>query len=328
MGVTRRRFLRLAASAAALPVLPGLSGLAWAQAYPARPVRFVVGFAPGGPNDILARLIGEWLSSRLGQPFAVDNLPGGSSNPATEVVVRAPPDGYTILLMGPANAINASLFPKLSFDIRNDIVPVAGLTREALVLVVHPSVPASTVPELIAFAKANPGKLRMAMTGVGSSPHVSGKLFRLMSGADVSELHYDGGGPALRDMIAGKADMMFEPMSASIGPLRKKTLRALAVTTAQRSETLPELPLMSETLPGYEASAVTGIGVPRGTPAEVIDVLNKAVNAAFADPKMRARLSDTGGEPLPGSPADFAKIFAGEIEKWGKVVKASGMKPE
>ena len=325
MYVPRRRFLRLAAFAA---VLPAMSRLAQAQTYPARPVRFVVGFAPGGPNDILARLIGEWLTGRLGQPFAVENLPGGSSNPATEVVVRAPPDGHTILLMGPANAINASLFPNLSFDIRRDITPVAGLTREALVLVVHPSVPASTVPELIAFAKANPGKLRMAMTGAGSSPHVSGKLFRLMTGADVEELHYDGGGPALRDMIAGKADMMFEPMSASIGPLRKKTLRALAVTTAQRSETLPELPLMSDTLPGYEASAVTGIGVPRGTPPEVIDLLNKAVNAAYADAKMRARLTDTGGEPLPGSPDAFGKIFAGEIEKWGKVVKASGMKPQ
>jgi tripartite-type tricarboxylate transporter receptor subunit TctC len=325
MQVPRRRFLRLAICAAALPAM---SRLTLAQAYPARPVRFVVGFAPGGPNDILARLISEWLGSRLGPPFVVENLPGGSSNPATEVVVRAPPDGHTILLMGPANAINASLFPNLSFDIRRDIAPVAGLTREALVLVVHPAVPASTVPELIAYAKANPGKLRMAMTGAGSSPHVSGKLFRLMTGVDVEELHYDGGGPALRDMIAGKADMMFEPMSASIGPLRKKSLRALAVTTAQRSEALPELPLMSDTLSGYEASAVTGIGVPRGTPPEVVDVLNKAVNAAYADAKMRARLTDTGGEPLPGSPEAFGKIFAGEIEKWGKVVKASGMKPQ
>lgn len=325
MHVPRRRFLHLAAGAAALSAAPRI---ARAQAYPARPVRFVVGFAPGGPNDILARLIGEWLASRLGQPFTVENLPGGSSNPATEVVVRAPADGYTILLMGPANAINASLFPNLSFDIRRDIAPVAGLTREALVLVVHPSVPASSVPELIAFAKANPGKLRMAMTGAGSSPHVSGKLFKLMTGVDVSELHYDGGGPALRDMIAGKADMMFEPMSASIGPLRKKSLRALAVTTAQRSEALPELPLMNDTLPGYEASAVTGIGVPRNTPPDVIGILNKAVNAAYADPKMRARLTDTGGEPLPGSPDAFGKIFAGEIEKWGKVVKASGMKPQ
>ena len=325
MRVPRRRFLQLTAGAAALPAI---SGRAQAQAYPSKPVRFVVGFAPGGPNDILARLIGGWLTERLGQPFEVENRAGGSSNPATELVVRAPADGYTTLLMGPANAINASLFPNLSFDIRRDIAPVAALTREALVLVVHPSVPAATVPELIAFAKANPGKLRMAMTGAGSSPHVSGKLFRLMTGVDLTEQHYDGGGPALRDMIAGKADMMFEPMSASIGPLRKKTLRALAVTTAQRSQTLPDLPLMSDTLPGYEASATTGIGVPRGTPAEIIDTLNKAINAAYADPTMKAKFLDTGGEPLPGSPADFGKIFAGEIEKWGKVVKASGMKPQ
>jgi tripartite-type tricarboxylate transporter receptor subunit TctC len=321
----RRRFVQLAAGAA---TLPALSGATQAQAYPARAVRFVVGFAPGGPNDILARLIGAWLSDRLGQPFVVENLAGGSSNPATEVVVRAPADGYTILLMGPANAINASLFPNLNFDIRRDIAPVAALTREALVLVVHPSVPASTVPELIAYAKANPGKLRMAMTGAGSSPHVSGKLFRLMTGVDVTELHYDGGGPALRDMIAGKADMMFEPMSASIGPLRKKSLRALAVTTAQRSETLPDLPVMSDTLPGYEASAVTGVGAPRNTPPDIIDTLNKAINAAYADAAMRARLVDTGGVPLAGSPAEFGKIFAEEIEKWAKVIKASGMKPQ
>ena len=297
-----------------------------AQAYPARPVRFVVGFARGGPNDILARLIGGWLSDQLGQPFDVENLPGGSSNPATEVVVRAPPDGYTILLMGPANAINASLFPNLGFDIRRDIVPVAGLTREALVLVVHPAAPAATVAELIAHAKANPGKLRMAMTGAGTSPHVSGKLFRLMTGVDVSEFTYDGGGPALRDLIAGKADIMFEPMSASIGPLRKGSLRALAVTTAERSDVFPDLPRMGDTLPGYEASAVTGIGAPRNTPPDVIDTLNKVINAAYADPAMRARLSDTGGVPLPGTPAAFGKIFAEEIEKWAKVVKASGIK--
>jgi tripartite-type tricarboxylate transporter receptor subunit TctC len=322
---SRRGFLRLAACAAALPAMPMITQ---AQAYPSRPVRFVVGFAPGGPNDILARLIGGWLSDRLRQPFNVDNVPGGSSNPATEAVVRAAPDGYTLLLMGPANAINASLFPNLSFDIRRDITPVAGLTRESLVLVVHPSVPAATVPELIAFAKANPGKLRMAMTGAGSSPHVSGKLFRLMTGVDVTEVHYDGGGPALRDMIAGKVDMMFEPMSASIEPLRKGSLRALAVTTAARSDALPNLPTMGDTLSGFEASAVTGIGAPRNTPPEIVAILNKAINAAYSDPTMQARLADTGGVPLAGSPADFGRIFAEEIEKWAKVVKASGMKPQ
>jgi tripartite-type tricarboxylate transporter receptor subunit TctC len=325
MTFPRRRFLHLAAGAAALPATSPIAG---AQSYPARPVRFVVGFAPGGPNDILARLIGEWLSNRLGQPFVVENLPGGSSNPATEVVVRAPPDGYTILIMGPANAINASLFPNLSFEVRRDIAPVAGLTREALVLVVHPSVPASTVPELIAYAKANPGKIRLAMTGTGSSPHVSGKLFRLMTGVDMTEVYYDGGGPALRDMLAGRADMMFEPMSASIEPIRKGSLRALAVTTAGRSDALPSLPTMADALPGYEASAVTGIGVPRNTPSEIIDTLNKAINAAYVDPGMKARLAETGGTTLAVSPAEFGRIFSEEIEKWAKVVKSAGMKPQ
>ena len=243
----RRSFLRVAAGAAALTAG---SRLVKAQAYPARPVRFVVGFVPGGPNDILARLIGEWLSDRLGHPFVIDNIPGASSNTATEVVVRAPPDGHTLLLIGPANAINASLFPNLSFDIRRDIAPVAGLTREALVLVVHPSLPAATVPELIAHAKANPGRVRLAMTSSGSSPHVSGKLFQLMTGVAVTEVPYDGGGPALRDLVAGRVDMMFEPMSASIGPIRAGSLRALAVTTAGRSEALPQVPTMGETRQG------------------------------------------------------------------------------
>jgi tripartite-type tricarboxylate transporter receptor subunit TctC len=325
MHFPRRRFLHLAACAAALPAG---SRIAKAQAYPARPVRFVVGFVPGGPNDILARLIGEWLSERLGQPFAVENLPGASSNTATEVVVRAPPDGHTLLLIGPANAINASLFPNLSFDILRDIAPVAGLTREALVLVVHPSVPASTVPQLIAHAKANPGRIKLAMTSSGSSPHVSGKLFQLMSSVAVTEVPYEGGGPALRDLIAGRVDMMFEPMSASIGPIRAGSLRALAVTTAERSDALPDTPTMGDAVKGYEASAVTGVGVPRNTPPEIIDTLNKAINAATVDPTMRARLADTGGALLVGSPAEFGKILAEEIEKWAKVVKSSGMKPQ
>jgi tripartite-type tricarboxylate transporter receptor subunit TctC len=308
--------------------LPFSTRLTQAQAYPARPVRFVVGFVAGGPNDILARLVGEWLSDRLGQPFVVENLPGASSNTATEVAVRASPDGHTLLLIGPANAINASLFPNLSFDIRRDIAPVAGLTREALVLVAHPTVPASTVLQLIAYAKANPGKLRMAMTSSGSSPHVSGKLFRLMTGVDLTEAPYEGGGPALRDLIAGRVDMMFEPMSASIGPIRAGLLRALAVTTKARSEALPDVPTLGDVVPGYEASAVTGVGVPRNTPPEVIDTLNKAINAAYADPKMKARLADTGGGLLPGSPAEFGTILAEEIEKWARVVKASGMRPQ
>jgi tripartite-type tricarboxylate transporter receptor subunit TctC len=288
----------------------------------------VVGFVPGGPNDILARLIGEWLSDRLGQPFVVENLPGASSNTATEAVVRAPADGHTLLLIGPANAINASLFPNLSFDIRRDIAPVAGLTREALVLVVHPAVPAPNVPQLIAYARANPGKIRMAMTSSGSSPHVSGKLFRLMTGVEVTEVPYEGGGPALRDLISGQVDIMFEPMSASIRPIRAGSLRALAVTTTARSEALPDVPTMGDVVPGYEASAVTGVGVPRNTPPEIIDTLNKAINAAYVDPKMKARLADTGGGVLPGSPAGFGAILAEEIEKWARVVKASGMKPQ
>jgi len=325
MLLKRRHLLQLGVCAAALPLSPRL---AQAQAYPTRPVRFVVGFVAGGPNDILARLIGEWLSDRLGQPFVVENLPGASSNTATEVVVRAPADGHTLLLIGPANAINASLFPNLSFDILRDIAPVAGLTREALVLVVHPTVPASTVPQLIAYARANPGKIKIAMTSSGSSPHVSGKLFRLLTGVELTEVPYEGGGPALRDLIAGRVDMMFEPMSASIRPVRAGSLRALAVTTTARSEALPDVPTMGDVVPGYEASAVTGIGVPRNTPPEIIDTLNKAINAAYADPKMNARLADTGGDLLPGSPAEFGTILAQEIEKWAKVVKASGMKPQ
>ena len=325
MLLKRRHLLQLGVCAAALPLSPRL---AQAQAYPTRPVRFVVGFVAGGPNDILARLIGEWLSDRLGQPFVVENLPGASSNTATEVVVRAPADGHTLLLIGPANAINASLFPNLSFDILRDIAPVAGLTREALVLVVHPTVPASTVPQLIAYARANPGKIKIAMTSSGSSPHVSGKLFRLLTGVELTEVPYEGGGPALRDLIAGRVDMMFEPMSASIRPVRAGSLHALAVTTTARSEALPDVPTMGDVVPGYEASAVTGIGVPRNTPPAIIDTLNKAINAAYADPKMNARLADTGGDLLPGSPAEFGTILAQEIEKWAKVVKASGMKPQ
>jgi tripartite-type tricarboxylate transporter receptor subunit TctC len=324
MRVPRRSLLRLAAGAAASCVG---SRLTMAQAYPTRPIRFVVGFVPGGPNDILARVIGEWLSPRLGQPFVIDNVPGASSNTATEIVVRAPPDGHTLLLIGPANAINASLFPNLGFDILRDIAPVAGLTREALVLVVHPSVPATTVPQLIAYAKANPGKLRLAMTSSGSSPHVSAKLFQLLTHIEVTETPYDGGGPALRDLIAGRADLMFEPMSASIGPVRAGSLRALAVTTAVRAAALPQTPTMGEAVIGYEASAVTGIGAPRNTARGIIDILNRAINAAYDDPEMSARFAETGGAVLPGPPAAFGRILAEEVEKWAKVVKLSGMKP-
>jgi tripartite-type tricarboxylate transporter receptor subunit TctC len=322
MTLTRRRLLRLVAFVAALPVLPRMTR---AQTYPSRPIRLVVGFPAGGPNDILGRLIAEWLSSRLGQPVEVENQPGSSGNVATAAVVRAAPDGHTLLLCGPANAISASLPDKLDFVFLRDIAPVAGITREPLVLLVHPSVPANSVAELIAYAKAEPGKVRMASTGAWSSPHVSGELFKMLTGIAVETVHYAGGGPALKELAAGNAQMMFEPMSAAIGPVRAGKLRALAVSTAARSAALPDIPTVADTVPGYEASAATGIGAPRGTPAEIVDRLNREINAAIADPVMKARLADTGGMPLPGMPAEFATVLADETEKWGKVVRfASG----
>ena len=323
MQLPRRQFLRIAACVGALPALPRM---ATAQTYPSRPVRFVIGFPAGGPNDILGRIIAQWLSERLGHPFAVENKAGASGNIATELVVRAPADGYTILLVGPANAISGSLYPNLSFNFLRDIAPVAAITREPLVMVVHPSVPAKTVPEFLIYAKENPAQVKMASTGNGSSPHVTGELFKQMTGLKLDVVHYGGGGPALSAMIEGQAQMMFEPMSASIGPVRGGKLRALAVTTAMRSQALPEIPPLAESVRGFEASAVTGIGVPKDTPPEVIAALNKAVNAAFADPVMKAKLADTGGTPLSGSAADFAKLLAAETEKWGKVVQASGTK--
>ena len=319
MNKSRRGFVYAAGAALLLALMPFAS----AQNYPSRPVTLVVGFPAGGPNDILGRLIAEWLSARLGQPVTVENKPGSSGNIGTEAVVRAAPDGYTLLLAGPANAINGSLYDNLNFNFLRDIAPVAAITREPLVMLVHPSVPAKSVAEFIALAKAEPGKIKMAATGTGSSPHVSGVLFAQMAGVDLTIVQYGGGGPALKEMIAGNAQMMFEPMSASIGPVRAGQLRPLAVTTAARSPALPEVPSMSEAVPGYEASAVTGIGVPAGTPADVIARLNHAVNAAFADPAMKAKLADTGGTPLPGSAADFGKLMAAETDKWAKVIKGS-----
>jgi tripartite-type tricarboxylate transporter receptor subunit TctC len=302
--------------------------MAQAQTYPTKPVRFVIGFPAGGPNDILGRIIAQWLSEKLGQPFNVENKGGRSGNIATAEVVRAPTDGYTILLCGPANAISGSLYPDLPFNFLRDIVPVAGVTREPLVMVLHPSVPARTVPEFLAYARANAGAIKMASTGNGSSPHVTGELFKQMTGLQLEVVHYGGGGPALKAMIAGEAQMMFEPMSASIEPVRSGKLRAIAVTTSERSSALPEVPILAEVVPGYEASAVTGIGVPKGTPPEIIEVLNKTVQAAFADAGMKSKLADTGGAPLPGTAADFAKLMAAETEKWGKVVKAAGIKAD
>lgn len=317
-----RRLLLAALAALAMPVM------ADAQGYPTRPVRLVVGFPAGGPNDILGRLVADWLSKRLGQPLVVENKAGQSGNIATAEVVRAAPDGYTLLLVGPANALSGSLYPNLGFNFLRDIAPVAGITREPLVMVVHPSVPAKSVAEFLAYAKANPGQVKMASTGSGSSPHVTGELFKQMTGLTLPVTHYAGGGPGLKAMIEGQAQIMFEPMSASIGPVRSGKLRALAVTTAERSGALPEVPALAEAVPGFEASAVTGLGAPKGTPADVIEVLNAAVQAAFADPTMRQRLAGTGGAPLPGSAADFAKLMAAETEKWGKVVKAAGIKAE
>jgi tripartite-type tricarboxylate transporter receptor subunit TctC len=299
-----------------------------AQDYPAQPIRLVVGFPPGGPNDTLGRLIAQWLSEKLGQPINVENKGGKSGNIATEEVVRSPADGYTILLVGPANAISGSLYPNLGFNFLRDIVPVAGVTREPLVMVVHPSVNAKTVTEFLAYAKANPGAVKMASTGVGSSPHVTGELFKQMAGLKLEVVHYGGGGPALKAMIAGEAQMMFEPMSASIGPVRAGTLRAIGVTTSVRAAALPDVPTVAEAVPGYEASAVTGIGVPKGTPAAIIETLNRAVQSAFTETKMMTKIAETGGEPLPGTAPDFARLMAAETEKWGKVVKAAGIKAE
>ena len=321
----RRNFLRLTCVAA---VLATMTQVASAQTYPDHPLRIVVGFPAGGPNDILGRLLAQWLSGRLGQPVTVENKPGASGNIATEEVVRATPDGYTLLLVGPANAINGSLYDKLDFNFLTDIAPVASVVREPLVMLVHPSVAAKTIPEFISLAKANPGKIKMASTGKGSSPHVSGLLFISMTGANLDIVQFAGGGPALKGMIDGEAQVMFEPISASIGPVKSGKLRALAVTTAARSAALPEIPALGEFVPGYEASAVTGIGVPAKTPAAIIVRLNKEINAAFADPAMQVRFATTGGVELPGSPADFGRLMAAETEKWAKVIKNSAVRPQ
>ena len=325
MNIPRRRLLSLAGACA---IIPSAVTFARAESYPTRPIHFVVGFPVGGPNDILARLIGQWLSERLGQPVIVENRPGASGNLATEAVVRAPADGYTLLMVGPANAINASLYNDLKLNFLRDIAPVAAITREPLVMLIHPSVPATSVPKFIAFAKANPGKIKMASTGNGSSPHVSGLLFTMMTGVDLDIAQYAGGGPALKGLMEGQVQMMFEPISASIAPIRSGKLRPLAVTTATRSAVLPEIPSLGDFVPGYEASAVTGIGVPTNTSGEIIDRLNGEINAAFADPTMTARLRDTGGIVLAGSPADFGRVMAAETGKWAKVILAASIKAE
>jgi tripartite-type tricarboxylate transporter receptor subunit TctC len=321
----RRKFLRLAAGAAALPAM---SWIARAQTYPSRPVRLVVFFPPGGVGDILARLTGQWLSERLGQPFVVENRPGAGGNIGTEAVVRASPDGYTLLWATSPNAINATFYDKLNYNFIRDIMPVAATFRVPNVLVVNPSLPAKTVPEFIAHAKANPGKLNMASGGNGVPSHVAGELFKMMAGIDMVHVPYRGSAPALTDLLAGQVQVLFDAMPSSIEYIRAAKLRPLAVTTATRSDVLPDIPTVGDFLPGFEASTWFGVGVPRGTPAEIVERLHQEINAALADPKLRARVTDLGGAAIPGSPADFGRLIAEETEKWGRVIKFAGIKAE
>jgi tripartite-type tricarboxylate transporter receptor subunit TctC len=325
MKLPRRRFLHLVAGTAAFPAV---SRIARAQTYPTRPVHLIAPYAAGGPNDITARMIGQWLSERLGQPFVIENRTGAGGNIGTEAVVRAPADGYTLLLVSSSNAVNATLYDKLNFDFIRDIAPVAGIIRVPNVMIVNPSVPAKTVPEFIAYAKANPGKVNMATAGNGSTTHVSGELFKEMTGVNLVVVAYRGGGPALIDLLGGQMQVMFEPTVAALEFIRSGKLRALAVTTATRSEVLPDIPTVSEFVPGYEASQWYGIGAPKDTPPDVVATLNKEINAALADRKLRARLADLGGIPTPMTPADFAKLIADETEKWGKVVRVGNIKAE
>jgi len=321
----RRQFLHLAASAAALSAA---SRLTWAQAYPTRPVRLIVPFTPGGTTDIVARLLGQSLSERLGQPMVIENRPGAGTNVGTEAVVNSPPDGYTLLVASSAAAINATLYEKLNFNFDRDIAVVAGVIRTPYVMEVNPSVPAKTVPEFIGYAKANPGKINMASPGIGTGAHLSGELFKLMTRTNMVHVPYRGAAPALVDLIAGQVQVQFASTPETIEYIRAGKLRALAVTTATRSDTLPEIPSVGEFVPGYETSAWWGVGVPKNTPEAIIGRLNKEINAALADPRMKARLVDLGGMVLVGSPADFGKLIADETEKWAKVIHAANIKPE
>jgi tripartite-type tricarboxylate transporter receptor subunit TctC len=325
MKLPRRKFLHLAAGAAALPALPRVAS---ALDYPTRPVHLLVGFAAGGPLDTSARLIGQWLSEHLGQPFVIENRPGAGSNLATEIVARAPPDGYTLLEASAANAWNAALYDNLSFNFIRDIALVAGVRRAAGVMEVNPSVPVRTVPEFITYAKANPGKINMATGGAGSAPHLYGELFKMMAGVDLVTVNYRGSAPALPDLIAGQVQVMFDVVISSIGHIRAGKLRPLGVTTTTRLEVLPDVPPISDFLPGYEASSWDGIGAPANTPLEIVGILNKQVNAALADPTFKARLADLGAEPFAGSPAEFGKFIVDYTEKWGKVIRAAGIKAE
>jgi tripartite-type tricarboxylate transporter receptor subunit TctC len=325
MQLPRRTFLHLGTGAAALPAM---SRFAWAQTYPIRPVRIIVGFAAGSTSDIIARLMGQWLSERLGQQFIVENRSGAGSNIATEAVVKALPDGYTTLLITPSNAINATLYEKLTYNFVRDIALVASLYRVAQVMEVTPSVPARTVPEFITYAKSNPGKINFASGGNGTVTHVSGELFKMMSGANMVHVPYRGAGPALTDLIGGQIQVMFDAIPSSIEHIRAGKLRPLAVTSASRTETLPDIPTLNDFVPGYEASSWYGLGVPTNTPLEIIDTLNKEINAGLSAPRMMTRLAGLGGAVIAGSPSHFSKFLADETERWGKVVKFSGAKPD
>ena len=325
MKFPRRRLLRVAAAGAALPALARIAG---AQSYPTHPVRIIVGFAAGSTTDILARLIGQWLSQRLGQQFIVENRPGAGGNVGAETVVNAPPDGYTLLMVPPAVAANPTLYQHLSFDFLRDTSPVAGVVRVPNVVEVNPSVPVKTIPELIAYAKANSGKVTFASAGIGTASHLAGQLFNTMTGANLQHVPYRGDGPAMADLIGGQVQVGFATMTASIGYIRADRLRPLAVCTSKRSEALPDIPTVSDFVPGFEASSWFGIAAPKATPAEIIDRLNRETNAGLADPRIKARIADMGGMLLSGSPADFGKLIAAETEKWGQVIRAANIKAE
>ena len=321
----RRQFLHLAAGAAALPAFPHV---ARAQAYPTRPVRIIVGFPAGGATDILARLTGQWLSDRLGQQFIVENRAGAGGNIGTEAVVKAPPDGYTLLQIATPNGLNAALYPNLSFSFVRDIAPIIGVMRTSYAIVVHPSVPATTVPEFIAYAKANPGKINMASAGNGTPQHIFGEIFKMMAGVDLTHVPYRGGAPATTDLLGGQVQVIFSPLPESIEHIKAGKLRPLAVTTTTRLDVLPNVPTVGDFLPGYEGTGWLGVGAPKSTPAEVIDKLNGEISAGLTDPKIITRIAELGGTVLGGSPAAFGKIISDDIEKWGKVVKFAGIKPE
>ena len=325
MKIRRRGFLRLVAGAAALPALARFAG---AETYPSRPVHLIIGYPPGGSADLTARLFGQWLSESLGQQFVVESRPGAGTNLATEAVVRAPADGHTLLLAAPANATNPALFAKLNFDFIRDTTPVAGLIRFPDVVVVNLSLPIHTIPELIAYAKANPGKLNFASSGVGSTLHVAGELFKMMTGTDIVHVPYRGGGPALIDLMSGRVQLMFDNLPTSLPFIKAGKLRPLAVTSAQRAAVLPEVPVVADFVPGYEASAWYGLAAPKGTPGAIVDRLNREVNAILARPDVKAQLADLGASLLPGSADDFGRLIADETAKWGKVIRFAGIKPE